>query len=213
MFLLNAGNPPTKYCPGSGTCVVISGVCPGSGKCVAGGVCPGSGKCVAGGVCPGSGKCVAGGICVMSGFISCVCPSLSEMSGILVFCKDDKECRDLKVLAKIPYLKFHFFPYLLIFLQFRNLSCVLNLSIKAVLQKHIQCKRGKYLQFELIFCWALINPGRVFLEMNHLNLDFLASVVNLTILMAVSYYFFNSKKPYFLSFKCTTHNKTKIVGN
>ena len=41
----------------------------------------------------------------------------------------------LKVLATIPYFNFHFFPHLLIFLQFRDPSCVLNLSTKAVLQK------------------------------------------------------------------------------
>ena len=41
----------------------------------------------------------------------------------------------LKVPAMIPYFKFHFFPHLLIFLQFRDPSCVLNLSTKAVLQK------------------------------------------------------------------------------
>ena len=41
----------------------------------------------------------------------------------------------LKVLAMIPYFNFHFFPHLLIFLQFRDSSYVLNLSTKAVLQK------------------------------------------------------------------------------
>ena len=41
----------------------------------------------------------------------------------------------LKALATIPYLNFHFFPHLLIFLQFRDPSYVLNLSTKAVLQK------------------------------------------------------------------------------
>ena len=41
----------------------------------------------------------------------------------------------LKVLATIPYLKFYFFPYLVIFLQFRDPSYVLNLSAKAGLQK------------------------------------------------------------------------------
>ena len=41
----------------------------------------------------------------------------------------------LKVLATIPYFNFHFFPHLLIFLQFRDPSCVLNLSTKAALQK------------------------------------------------------------------------------
>ena len=41
----------------------------------------------------------------------------------------------LKVLATIPYFNFHFFPHLLIFLQFRDPSYVLNLSTKAVLQK------------------------------------------------------------------------------
>ena len=41
----------------------------------------------------------------------------------------------LKALATIPYFNFHFFPHLLIFLQFRDPSCVLNLSSKAVLQK------------------------------------------------------------------------------
>ena len=40
---------------------------------------------------------------------------------------------NLKVLAMIPYFKFHFFPHLLIFLQFRDPSYVLNLSTKAVL--------------------------------------------------------------------------------
>ena len=58
----------------------------------------------------------------------------------------------LKVLTMISYFKYHFFPHLLIFLQFRDPSYVLNLSIKAVQQKwHIQSKRAKYLQFELIF--------------------------------------------------------------
>ena len=42
---------------------------------------------------------------------------------------------DLKALATIPYFNFHFFPYLLIFLQFRDPSYVLNLSTKAALQK------------------------------------------------------------------------------
>ena len=41
----------------------------------------------------------------------------------------------LKVLATIPYFNFHFFPHLLIFLQFRDPSYVLNLFTKAVLQK------------------------------------------------------------------------------
>ena len=41
----------------------------------------------------------------------------------------------LKVLATIPYFNFHFFPHLLIFLQFRDPSYVLNLSTKAVMQK------------------------------------------------------------------------------
>ena len=41
----------------------------------------------------------------------------------------------LKVLAKIPYFNFHFFPHLLIFLQFRDPSYVLNISTKAVQQK------------------------------------------------------------------------------
>ena len=62
---------------------------------------------------------------------------------------------DLKVLAIISHFKFHFFPHLLTFLQFRDPLCVLNLSTKTVLQKwHIQCTRAKYLQFELIFRWA-----------------------------------------------------------
>ena len=43
--------------------------------------------------------------------------------------------RRLKVLATIPYFNFHFFPHLLIFLQFRDPSYVLNLSTEAVLQK------------------------------------------------------------------------------
>ena len=42
---------------------------------------------------------------------------------------------NLKVLATIPYFNFHFFPHLLIFLQFRDPSNVLNLSTHAVLQK------------------------------------------------------------------------------
>ena len=41
----------------------------------------------------------------------------------------------LKVLATIPYFNFHFFPHLMIFLQFRDPSYVLNLSTKADLQK------------------------------------------------------------------------------
>ena len=41
----------------------------------------------------------------------------------------------LKALATIPYFNFHFFPYLLIFLLFRDPSYVLNLSTEAVLQK------------------------------------------------------------------------------
>ena len=41
----------------------------------------------------------------------------------------------LKALATIPYFNFHFFPHLLMFLQFRDPSNVLNLSTKAVLQK------------------------------------------------------------------------------
>ena len=58
----------------------------------------------------------------------------------------------LKVLATIPHFKFYFFPHLVIFLQFRDPSYVLNLSTKAVLQKwQIWCKRAKYLQLELIF--------------------------------------------------------------
>ena len=47
----------------------------------------------------------------------------------------DSGVLELKVLATIPYFNFHFFPHLLIFLQFRDPSCVLNLSTKAVLQK------------------------------------------------------------------------------
>ena len=39
----------------------------------------------------------------------------------------------LKVLATIPYFKFYFSPHLVIFLQFRDPSYVLNLSTKAVL--------------------------------------------------------------------------------
>ena len=42
---------------------------------------------------------------------------------------------ELKALATIPYFNFHFLPHLLIFLQFRDPSYVLNLSTKAVLQK------------------------------------------------------------------------------
>ena len=41
----------------------------------------------------------------------------------------------LKVLSTIPYFNFHFIPHLLIFLQFRDPSYVVNLSTKAVLQK------------------------------------------------------------------------------
>ena len=41
----------------------------------------------------------------------------------------------LKVLATILYFKFYIFPHLVIFLQFRDPSYVLNFSTKAVLQK------------------------------------------------------------------------------
>ena len=41
----------------------------------------------------------------------------------------------LKVLATIPYFKFYFFPHLVIFLQFRDPSYVLNLSTKTAVQK------------------------------------------------------------------------------
>ena len=47
----------------------------------------------------------------------------------------DKKFASLMVLAMIPYFNFHFFPHLLIFLQFRDTSYVLNLSTKAILQK------------------------------------------------------------------------------
>ena len=43
--------------------------------------------------------------------------------------------RKLKVLTTILYFNFHFFPHLLIFLQFRDPTYILNLSTKAVLQK------------------------------------------------------------------------------
>ena len=69
----------------------------------------------------------------------------------------------LKVLATIPYFNFHFFPHLLIFLQFRDPSYVPNLSTKAVLQKwHIKYKKAKYLRFELIFRRAQINSEECF---------------------------------------------------
>ena len=42
---------------------------------------------------------------------------------------------NLKVLATIPYFNFHLFQHLLIFLQFRGPSYVLDLSTKADLQK------------------------------------------------------------------------------
>ena len=48
---------------------------------------------------------------------------------------DNEEIWKLKVLATIPHFNFHFFPHLLIFLQFRDPSYVLNSSTKAVLQK------------------------------------------------------------------------------
>ena len=41
----------------------------------------------------------------------------------------------LKVLATIPYFKFYFSPHLVIYLQFRDPSYVLNISTKTVLQK------------------------------------------------------------------------------
>ena len=62
-------------------------------------------------------------------------------------------------------LIFYFFIYLFIYLffQFRDPSCVLNLSTKAVqLEWYIQCKRAKYLQFELIFHLAEINLAECF---------------------------------------------------
>ena len=51
------------------------------------------------------------------------------------YCKNCKLRLSLKALATIPYFNFHFFPHLLIFLQFRDPSYVLNISTKAVLQK------------------------------------------------------------------------------
>ena len=45
------------------------------------------------------------------------------------------DCVRLKVLAMILYFIFYFFPHLVIFLQFRDPSYVLNLSTKAVLHK------------------------------------------------------------------------------
>ena len=78
------------------------------------------------------------------------CKKFSFKLHIVWYCVKDQ--LNLKVLTMMLYFKFHFFPHLLIFLQFRDPFYVLNLSTKAVLHKwHIQCKRAKYLQFELIF--------------------------------------------------------------
>ena len=73
-------------------------------------------------------------------------------SSVNNFQGDRRPALTLKALATIPYFNFRFFPHLLIFLQFRDPSNVLNLSTKAVLQKcHNKYKRAKYLQFEIIF--------------------------------------------------------------
>ena len=64
-------------------------------------------------------------------FICFLIPKIMKNIGNLAAC----EKVALKVLATIPYFNFHFFPHLLIFLQFRDPSYVLNLSTKAVMQK------------------------------------------------------------------------------
>ena len=75
-----------------------------------------------------------------------------KVTSIISRLKDKGKSFNLQVLATIPYFNFYFFPHLLIFLQFRDPSCVLNLSTNAVLQKwHNQCKRTKYLHLKLIF--------------------------------------------------------------
>ena len=124
---------------------------------------------------------------------------------------------NLKVPATIPYFNFHFFPHLLIFLQFRDpLLCtkLIHQSSPAEMTYVVQ-------ESQIFAVWINFSPGinyfrRVFLEINHLNLDFQISVVNLTIfsgcIMCI-YYIFQFSEIIFFSFKCTTHNKTKILGN
>ena len=59
---------------------------------------------------------------------------LTPYNEFSMYSKQEKTTK-LKALATIPYFNFHFFPHLLIFLQFRDPSNVQNLSTKAVLQK------------------------------------------------------------------------------
>ena len=78
----------------------------------------------------------------------------------------------LKALATIPYFKFHFFPHLLIFLQFRDPSCT------KLIHQSSPSEIAYLVQDSQIFAvWINFSPGinkfrRVFLEINHVNLDF-----------------------------------------
>ena len=95
--------------------------------------------------------------------------------------------QNLKVLTMISYFKFHFFPHLLIFLQFRDPSYVLNLSTKAVLQKwHYSVQEN-----QIFAVWINFSPGinkfrRVFLDINHVNLAFKLQWWTSPFLMALS---------------------------
>ena len=128
-----------------------------------------------------------------------------------------KVCVCVKVLAKIPYFTFYFFPHLLKFLQFKDPSYVLNLSTKAVFPEmtylvHESQIFAVWINFSLGVNWF----RRVFLEINHVNLDFETSMMNLTIfngcIMCI-YYIFQFSEIISFSFKCITHDKTKILGN
>ena len=61
--------------------------------------------------------------------------NFEKSSSILNFLYRKSAVSMLKALATIPYFSFHIFPHLLIFLQFRDPTYVLNLSTKAFLQK------------------------------------------------------------------------------
>ena len=96
--------------------------------------------------------------------------SLGEVDPIWIFFR--WSLLRLKALATIPYFNFHFFPHLLIFLQFRDPSCT------KLIHQSSPSEIAYLVQDSQIFAvWINFSPGinkfrRVFLEINHVNLDF-----------------------------------------
>ena len=114
----------------------------------------------------------------------------------------------------ISCFKFHFFPHLLILLQFRDpLLCtkLIHQSSLAEITYSVQ-------ESQIFVVWIDFSPDmnkfkRVFLEIDHVSLDFKLQWWTWPFLMAIScayVIFFNSQKSYLFSFKRITHSKTKI---